>query len=199
MPLILGLDPGSRHTGYGLISAGDREMALVACGRLSPPPTWPLPRRLAHIHQGLTELISNLRPEAVAVESVFTGRNIRSAVILAQARGVLLLAAAQGGAEVFEYAPGEVKNAVTGSGQARKGQVAFMVARILNCGEPLTPDAADALAVALCHAGRPRQALKSPGPPARRGGGRMTGWRNLTTADLAARGLARPEQPPEQQ
>ena len=179
MALVLGLDPGSRHTGYGLIRLGDLGRAsLLASGRLSPPPDWPLPRRLAHIHQGLAELMSGHHPEAVAVETIFTGRNIRSAVILAQARGVALLAAAQGGAEVFEYAPREIKNAVTGYGQAGKEQVAFMVAKLLNHKEPLSPDAADALAVALCHAGR------STGPAGRPGRG--VGWRGLSEEDLAA-------------
>jgi len=185
MALVLGLDPGSRHTGYGLIRLGDRgQAALVASGRLSPPPAWPLPRRLAQIHQGLAELMSVHQPEAVAVESLFTGRNIRSAVILAQARGVALLAAAQGGAEVFEYAPREIKNAVSGYGQAGKDQVAFMVAELLNHREPLSPDAADALAVALCHAGR--GAAWPVKPP-----GRGTGWRGLSAEDVAALGQAR--------
>jgi crossover junction endodeoxyribonuclease RuvC len=177
--LVLGLDPGSRHTGYGLIRTGGREAALVTSGRLSPPPAWPLPRRLARLHQELTELMSGFNLEAVAVETVFTGRNIRSAVILAQTRGVILLAATQSGAEIFEYAPREIKNAVTGYGQAEKDQVAFMVSRLLNHSEPLPPDAADALAVALCHAGRadwPR-----PSRPGRGGG-----WRSLSEEDLAA-------------
>ena len=184
MSLVLGLDPGSRHTGYGLIRTGDRgETALVTCGRLSPPPAWPLPRRLAHLHQGLTGLMSGFSPEVVAVESLFTGRNIRSAVILAQARGVLLLAAAQGGAEIFEYAPREIKNAVTGHGQAGKDQVAFMVAELLNHRDPLPPDAADALAAALCHAGRANWASPRPG--------RKGGWRGLSEEDVAALNQAR--------
>ncbi|MDR2724536.1 MAG: crossover junction endodeoxyribonuclease RuvC [Candidatus Adiutrix sp.] len=183
MPLILGLDPGSRHTGYGLIRTGEGAAALVASGRLSPPAAWSLPRRLAHLHQGLTELMSGFRPEAAAVETVFTGRNIRSAVILAQARGVVLLAAAQGGAEIFEYAPREIKNAVTGYGQAGKDQVAFMVAGLLNHRELLPPDAADALAIALCHAGRANWPQPRPG---RRGG-----WRGLSEEDLAALNQAR--------
>jgi len=185
MGLVLGLDPGSRHTGYGLIETRDRgEAAVVTCGRFSPPPAWPLPRRLTHLHQGLAELMSGRRPAAVAVESLFTGRNIRSALTLAQARGVLLLAAAQGGAEIFEYAPREIKNAVTGYGQAGKEQVAFMVARLLNYSEPLTPDAADALAAAFCHhlAGLKPEVVSRP---RRGGGGRMGGWRNLSKEDLA--------------
>jgi len=183
MPLILGLDPGSRHTGYGLIRTGEGAAALVASGRLSPPAAWALPRRLAHLHQGLTELMSGFSPEAVAVETLFTGRNIRSAVILAQARGVALLAAAQGGAEIFEYAPREIKNAVTGHGQAGKDQVAFMVAELLNHREPLPPDAADALATALCHAARANWPEPRPG---RRGG-----WRGLSAEDVAALNQAR--------
>jgi len=181
--LVLGLDPGSRHTGYGLIRTGAQGAALVASGRLSPPPAWPLPRRLARLHQELTELMSGYSPPAVAVETLFTGRNIRSAVVLAQARGVVLLAAAQSGAEIFEYAPSAIKNAVTGYGQAGKDQVAFMVARLLNYSESLSPDAADALAVAICHAGR----ADWPGPRPGRGGG----WRGLSEEDLAAMSQAR--------
>ena len=184
MSLVLGLDPGSRHTGYGLIRTGGREAALVTSGRLSPPPAWPLPRRLAYLHQGLAEIMSGFNPEAVAVESLFTGRNIRSAVILAQARGVALLAAAQGGAEIFEYTPREIKNAVTGCGQAGKDQVAFMVAALLNHREPLSPDAADALAAALCHAGRANWAASAR--PGRKGG-----WRGLSEEDVAALNQAR--------
>jgi crossover junction endodeoxyribonuclease RuvC len=186
MPLVLGLDPGSRHTGYGLIETRGREASLVTCGRLSPPPAWPLARRLVHLHEGLTKIMSARHPAAVAVETLFTGRNIRSAVVLAQARGVLLLAAAQGGSEIFEYSPREIKNAVTGYGQAGKDQVAFMVARLLNYHEPLPPDAADALAAALCHAGlEGRPPLVTP----RRGRG--SGWRGLSEEDLAALGQAR--------
>ena len=190
MPLILGLDPGSRHTGYGLIRAGDRRAALVASGRLSPSPAWALPRRLLHLHEGLMKIMSEWPPEAVAVETLFTGRNIRSAVVLAQARGVLLLAAAQAGAEIFEYAPREVKNAVTGYGQAGKDQVAFMVGRLLDYHEPLAPDAADALAAALCHAHAGHTAHAGRADWARPGRGRG-GWRGLSEEDLAALGRNR--------
>ena len=191
MALVLGLDPGSCHAGYGLVETDGRSVALVTSGRLSPPPAWPLPRRLVHIHQGLTELMSLHRPSAVAVESLFCGRNMRSAVILAQARGVLLLAAAQGGAEIFEYTPREIKNAVTGHGQAGKEQVAFMVAALLklNCRESLTPDAADALAAALCHAGREEGEGRGPSRLPRPV--RKRSWRDLSEEDLAALSQAR--------
>jgi crossover junction endodeoxyribonuclease RuvC len=183
--LILGVDPGGRHTGFGLIQAGPGEtLLLVAQGRFSPDRTWPSPRRLAHIYQGLDELISNYRPGAVAVEGLFAGQNIRSALSLAQVRGVALLAAAQGGAEVFEYAPRLVKSAVAGYGQAEKKQVAHMVSELLHLTEVLAADAADALAVAICHAAQARLSRRFPGLPPRRPG--RGGWRNLTTEDLAA-------------
>ncbi|MCL2029056.1 MAG: crossover junction endodeoxyribonuclease RuvC [Deltaproteobacteria bacterium] len=188
MSLVLGLDPGSRHTGYGLIRTGGAgKAALVTCGRLSPPPAWPLPRRLFHLHEGLTKIMAGCPPAAVAVESLFTGRNIRSAVVLAQARGVLLLAAAQAGAEIFEYTPREIKNAVTGYGQAGKDQVGFMVAELLDYREPLSPDAADALAAALCHAGQAGRESALLRPRRGRGGG----WRDMSEEDLAALGQAR--------
>ncbi|MDR0881961.1 MAG: crossover junction endodeoxyribonuclease RuvC [Candidatus Adiutrix sp.] len=182
--LILGVDPGSQHTGYGLIQSAGAALTLVAQGRFSPPAAWPLPRRLAHIHHGLTELASGYQPQVVAVEDVFLGKNFRSALKLGQVRGVVLLAAAQAGAEVFEYAPRLVKNTVAGYGQAEKIQVARMVSELLNFHEPLAPDAADALAVAICHASQGRWASLLPG--GRSGGGRGGGWRSMSESDLAA-------------
>jgi len=177
--LILGVDPGTRHTGYGLLKARGRELELVAQGRLSPSPAWPLPRRLAHIHHGLSELMRGYGPQAVAVEDIFYGKNVRSALILGHVRGVVLLVAAQSGAEVFEYAPRLVKNTVAGYGQAEKEQVAHMVGELLRFKETLAADAADALAVAICHASQGLLGL----PPKKSGG---KGWRGLTAEDLAA-------------
>lgn len=183
--LILGVDPGGSHTGYGLILSGAAGLELVAQGRFSPPAAWPFPRRLAHIHRGLSELIEGHRPPVVAVEDLFQGKNVRSALKLAQVRGVVLLAAAQAGAEVFEYAPRLVKNTVAGYGQAEKSQVAHMVGELLKCSDPLAPDAADALAVAICHASQCRLNQLLPGARPTKAGGRG-GWRSLSEADLAA-------------
>lgn len=184
--LILGLDPGSKHTGFGLITACGEQLNLVAQGRFSPTASWTLARRLAYIHKGLSELIAGHRPQDVAVEDIFYGPNVRSALRLGHVRGVALLAAAQGGAEVFEYAPRLVKNTVAGYGQADKAQVADMVGRLLKIEGVLPPDASDALAVAICHAGqcRLRSVLPVPGKTAAsRGGG---SWRKMSEADLAA-------------
>ncbi|MDR2826556.1 MAG: crossover junction endodeoxyribonuclease RuvC [Candidatus Adiutrix intracellularis] len=182
--LILGVDPGGRHTGFGLIQVGPGEtLLLVAQGCFSPDQTWPYPRRLAYIYYGLDELILNYRPGAVAVEGLFVGQNIRSVLSLAQVRGVVLLAAAKGGAKVFEYAPRLVKNTVVGYGQAEKKQVARMVTELLHLTEVLAADAADALAVAICHAAQMRLSRRLPGLSSRHL--RRVGWRNLTTEDLA--------------
>lgn len=180
--LVLGVDPGSSHTGFGLVLTSGARLDLVAQGRISPSTAWTMPRRLAFIHQGLTEIISGHGPQVVAVEDIFCGKNVRSALKLGQVRGVVLLAGVQGGAEVFEYAPRQVKNAVAGYGQAEKSQVAHMVARLLDHNQTLTPDAADALAIAICHCGQCRLGLETlPGRPT---GSR--GWRNLSAGEVAA-------------
>lgn len=183
--LILGVDPGGRHTGFGLVLSGPGGLTLVAQGRVSPGPAWPRPRRLEYIHGELSRLIEGHRPSAVAVEDIFHGRNVRSALKLGEVRGVVLLAAAQGGAEIYEYAPRMVKNAVAGYGQADKAQVARMVGELLKCSAPLTPDAADALALAVCHAGRRFLGGLADGA-AGSAAGRGRGWRGLSEDDLTA-------------
>lgn len=179
--MIMGVDPGSQHTGYGLIKCGAGDLELVAQGRISPPASWPLARRLAHVHGRISELINAHRPAQVAVEDIFHGKNARSALKLGQVRGVVLLAAAQGGADIFEYAPTLVKNSVAGYGRAEKSQVAHMVGELLKFSQSLSPDASDALAVAICHAGQCR--LNKLLPAGRQGAGR--GWRGLSADDLA--------------
>ncbi len=156
--LILGLDPGSLHTGYGLVRKHGSSLTVVAAGRFSCPRAQPLPQRLAHLAASLSELLDRHRPEVAVVETPFHGMNVRSLVVLAQARGALLAALAGRGVEVREYSPAEVKSAVTGNGRADKEQVARMVKLLLSleAGEPLPPDATDALALALCCAQRLR-------------------------------------------
>ncbi len=183
--LILGVDPGGRHTGFGLVLSAPEGLTLVAQGRVSPSPSWSRPRRLEYIHRELSRLIEHHRPSVVAVEDIFHGQNIRSALKLGEVRGVALLAAAQGGAEIHEYAPRLVKNAVVGYGQADKAQVARMVGELLKCSDPLAPDAADALALAICHAGRCRLGGLTDGG-GRSAAGRGRGWRGLSEDDLAA-------------
>lgn len=149
---VLGVDPGARATGYGLVEGSARRARLLECGVVRADRTGDLGARLLEIHRGLLEVIDRLEPACVAVEGVFHGRNVRTAVVLAHARGVALLAAATRGIPIAEYPPAEIKKAVVGTGTAGKGQVAFMVQRHLRLEAPPEPsDAADGCAAALCH------------------------------------------------
>ncbi len=151
---MLGVDPGTRATGYGLVEGGrPGRLAhrLVECGVVRPRAD-DLPGRLVEIHTAALEIIDRLEPACVAIESPFHGRNARTALVLGHARGVLVLAAELRGLTVYEYAPREVKKRVVGTGAASKEQVGFMVKHHLRLGEPPRPaDAADGCAVALCH------------------------------------------------
>ena len=151
--IVLGVDPGTAATGYGVVerpaSGPDR---LIECGVIRPPAREPLERRLAVIHEEITLLLTRHHPDAFAVETVFVSQNARSALVLGQARGVILLAAAQAGLTVAEYAPRQIKAAVVGAGGASKPQVGQMVARLLRLkSAPEPADAADGVAVALTH------------------------------------------------
>ena len=149
---IFGIDPGSRRTGYGCVETDGRRARLVTCGAISASADEPFPQRLAIIHRQLTELLRSCRPECVAVENLFHANNVRSALKLGHARGVAMLAAIEAGCELVEYTPAEVKRAVVGYGRAEKPQVQQMVKLLLGMPQiPAPHDAADALAVALCH------------------------------------------------
>lgn len=152
--IVLGVDPGAVVTGYGVVaqdSDGGRA-SLLECGAIRSNARRPLDERLLEIFEGLTGVIDRRRPNVVCVEGVFYGRNPRTAVVLGHARGAALLAAAVRGVPVEEYPPAEIKNAVVGTGSAKKDQVAFMVQKHLCLAEPPEPaDAADGVAVALCH------------------------------------------------
>ena len=150
--LILGLDPGLGTTGWGLIRAEGNRLSHIANGRLVTDTKAPLPRRLAHLDAMLAALIADKQPEAAAVEEVFVNANAQSTLKLGQARGVVLCAVARAGIEPGEYAARLVKKAVVGTGNAEKAQVHAMVARLLPGVKIDGPDAADALAVAICHA-----------------------------------------------
>ena len=155
--LILGLDPGSLHTGYGLVERHGSALRAVEAGRISCPKTLAVPGRLAHLAACLGELLDRCRPDLAVLETPFHGMNSRSLIVLAEARGVLLAVLAGRGLEIREYTPAEVKSAVTGSGRADKDQVARMVRLLLaSRGEGWASDATDALAVALCCAQRLR-------------------------------------------
>ena len=154
--IILGIDPGSVITGYGVIEARGRQCRLLDQGVFSPGSRKPLEDRLKFIYDGLCEVIDRNRPALVAVESTFGGRYPRAALVLGHARGVALLAAVNRGLQVWEYAPRDVKLAIVRAGGASKQQVQYMVSAMLNLdrgpgSEPLPEDAADALAVAICH------------------------------------------------
>lgn len=154
---ILGLDPGSRYTGYGLIDRRGSQLRPVAQGRIAVPGSSPLPARLAHLCRELGGVVRRFEPQAAVLEALFRGVNTRSLIVLAQARGALLATLAAQGLDVHEYSPAEVKTAVTGNGRADKQQVGRMVKLILGLGDTrLSPDASDALAVAICFAQRLR-------------------------------------------
>ncbi len=151
--IILGIDPGSVITGYGVIDARGRHCRLVDCGVVRTGGSRkPLSDRLKVIYDGLSEVIDRHRPELLAVETAFGGRFPKAALVLGHARGVALLAAANQGLPVWEYAPREVKMAIVGEGGASKQQVQYMVRAMLNLNrDPMPEDASDAVAVALCH------------------------------------------------
>ncbi|MGO9740740.1 MAG: crossover junction endodeoxyribonuclease RuvC [Roseiarcus sp.] len=149
---ILGVDPGLRHTGWGLIGSAGSRLTYVASGSIRTETGPELAERLALIHRELTRLIAEWRPDEGAVEETFVNRDPQSALKLGQARGVALSALALGGLRVAEYSANLIKKTVVGVGHAEKPQVAMMVKMLLPASEATTPDAADALAVAICHA-----------------------------------------------
>lgn len=155
--LILGLDPGSLHTGFGLVEKHGSSLIHLDAGRFSCPRDLDLPRRLAHLAGRLDELVASRRPDLAVLETPFHGMNARSLIVLAQARGALLAVLAGRGIEIREYSPAEVKSAVTGNGRADKDQVARMVRLLLSVrGDGWASDATDALALAICCAQRLR-------------------------------------------
>lgn len=150
---VLGIDCGTEYTGYGVVElCRDEKLVCLSCGAIKLSPREPLPTRLATIFDQLTAVITEQRPDHVAIEDVFYAVNVKSALKLGQVRGVAMLAAASAGLCVAEYAPLAIKSAVVGYGRAEKQQVQHMVARLLNLAEiPEPPDVADALAIAICH------------------------------------------------
>jgi crossover junction endodeoxyribonuclease RuvC len=148
---VLGIDPGLSATGYGVVESGQPPVAVLA-GVIRTDPSATMENRLAELFAGLTQIIAEARPDAVALETVFTNRNLQTAISVGRASGVAILAAAQAGVGVTEYVPTAVKSAITGDGSASKAQIQQMVARLLRLAAPPKPaDAADALAIALCH------------------------------------------------
>ena len=154
---VLGVDPGTAVTGYGVIETGGANGTpgmgrLVECGVIRFARRVPLPQRLHELHDGIVELIGRHHPTALALEHAFYHKNVRTTLVLGHARGVVLLAAQQAGLEIAEYSPARVKKTVVGAGGAAKSQVAAMVARLLRLRQaPRPADAADGVAVALTH------------------------------------------------
>lgn len=149
---ILGLDPGTATTGYGIIDIVDGEPQMVTYGTIRTSARSETPQRLQKIYEELTELLEEYGPDAAGVEEVFFGRNVTTAISVGQARGVLLLALANAGIPIAEYSPPKIKDAVTGYGNANKHQVQLMVRNLLQLEEtPRPDDAADGLAVAITH------------------------------------------------
>ncbi len=151
---MIGIDPGIANTGFGVVRTAGQRMVALDGGVLETEADQPTEMRLAHLHDSLGELIRWHEPRAVALEDVFFNRNVGSALSVGQARGVALLAAARHEVRCYDYTPQAVKKAVCGSGAAEKDQIQRMVASLLGLPEPPSPDhAADAFAVAICHAG----------------------------------------------
>jgi len=150
--LVLGVDPGTAITGYGLVQEAEGQLQAVAYGAITTPSDWALPQRLQKIYCDLTALIHEHGPTEGAVEQLFFSRNVKTALAVGQARGVALLALAEGGLAVHEYTPLQVKQSVVGYGRAEKAQVQELVRLLLGLDvAPQPDDAADALAIAICH------------------------------------------------
>ena len=152
MPVIFGLDPSLRSTGYGIIQVEGRKLQSLAYGVIKNPDKIIPSRCLVSIHQHITDLVQEYQPDVAAVEGIIYLQNYQTAVTLGSARGAALLAFAEAGLPIYEYAPKRVKAAATGKGGAQKAQVAFMMSAMLGLTENPPPDAADALAIALTHA-----------------------------------------------
>ncbi len=170
---VLGIDPGSLATGYGVVlKGGGGSLTSLSHGVVKLDPASSLSDRLLVISEAIKGVIEEFKPDAAAIETVFFGKNVRSAIILGHARGVLMLSAASFGLEVFEYDPRTIKQAVTGYGNATKDQVQRMVKALLKTPETAKPDAADALATAICHINHfrkgvssgPRRGARTPAP-----------------------------------
>jgi crossover junction endodeoxyribonuclease RuvC len=162
---VLGIDPGTLTSGYGIVSEEDHKLFHVVSGGISPSAKQPFPKRLKKIYDELEKIIEKYKPHVVVVEDLFVSNNIKAALKLGHARGVAILAAVNAGLPVHEYAPTEVKQAVVGTGKADKKQVQAMVKALLELPKaPHPADAADALAAAICHihSSRMREMLKSP-------------------------------------
>jgi len=179
--VVLGIDPGSLNTGYGVIRRESGVFSVLSCGVIRLHSSRTHPERIGRIYRELEKVIADFRPDRAALETVFLSRNVQSALKLGQVRGAVIALAMNSDLVLHEYAPREVKSAVTGRGAASKGQVAFMVARLLGINPVPSPyDVTDALGIALCDLlrGESRDAFPSAGKAARGGGS----WSNFVHA-----------------
>jgi crossover junction endodeoxyribonuclease RuvC len=183
---VFGIDPGSTRTGYGCVDTDGRRHRLVRCGAIRAAASGPFADRLATIHRELSSIIGQCRPDCVAIEDLFHAANVRSALKLGHARGVAMLAAVQASVPVFEYTPAEVKRAIVGYGRAEKPQVQQMVKLLLGLDRAPEPhDAADALAIAICHLHSMTPVARRVGTPVREPGRRTPvprSWRQYKPA-----------------
>ena len=179
---VFGIDPGSERTGYGCVESDGSRHRLIVCGAVATTRSASFPHKLLTIHDQLADLLRHCRPDCVAIENLFHAVNVRSALKLGHARGVAMLAAVQAGVPVVEYAPAEIKRAIVGYGRAEKHQVQAMIKLILRLDAVPSPhDAADALAVAVCHlhSGGPLGVAARP-----RTSRAATNWRQYRPAPL---------------
>jgi crossover junction endodeoxyribonuclease RuvC len=156
---ILGIDPGLRRTGWGVLDIAGNRLAFVACGSVEPNERGSMAERLVAIHEGLRRVIEEFRPEEAAVEATFVNKDAAATLKLGQARGVALLVPGQAGIAVAEYAPNVVKKSIVGAGHGDKAQVRMMIGVLLPRADPKSEDAADALAVAVTHAHHRQSAI----------------------------------------
>ncbi len=149
--LVLGVDPGSRVTGYGLVEKENNQMTCIHAGTISSPAKLPFYERIHKIFQSMVEIMNHYRPQEMAIEDIFFAKNVKSSLKLGHARGAVLIAAVQCGIKIFEYTPLEIKKSTVGYGRATKEQVRSMVQIILNLKDKPNLDTSDALATAICH------------------------------------------------
>jgi crossover junction endodeoxyribonuclease RuvC len=182
---VFGIDPGSERTGYGCVETDGSRHRIVVCGAIKSPALSSFPDKLHRIHSQLTIMLAECRPTCVAIENVFYSVNARTALKLGHARGVAMLAAVEAGVPVFEYTPAEIKRAVVGYGRADKAQVQQMIKLLLGLAAVPSPhDAADALAVAICHVHtQPPSRSAGAVQPAR---SKATSWRQYRPASAPA-------------
>ena len=177
--IIFGIDPGSDRTGYGCVDSDGSRHRLVMCGAIKTKASATFPEKLLVIHTRLAALLIECRPDAVAIENLFYSTNVRSALKLGHARGVAMLAAVEAGMDVFEYTPAEIKRAVVGYGRAEKSQVQQMTKLLLGLTAVPSPhDAADALAVAICHVNAQPPARVAAAMAVARAPKSATSWRH---------------------